>query len=120
MNVLHLNKESFEKLTSQTGKAVLVDFWATWCGPCKMIAPVIEEIARENSDIKVCKVDVDNEPELANAFSIMSIPTLVVMKNGKVTTFGAGGCKCSDFSIFVSKCGNIIVVVLVTTVFAFV
>ena len=85
-----LTKQNFEEEAVNSQKPVLIDFWATWCGPCKMIAPTIEEIAKENPDIKVCKVDVDKEPELANAFSIMSIPTLVVMKNGKVTNTAVG------------------------------
>jgi thioredoxin 1 len=65
-------------------KAVLIDFYADWCGPCKMLSPTIEEISRENGDIKVCKVDIDSDPELAQQFRVMSIPTLVAIKDGKV------------------------------------
>ena len=90
MEVLHLNKESFEKLTAQQEKPVLVDFWAEWCGPCRMLAPTIHEIAEERPDIKVGKVNVDNEPSLAEKFGIFSIPTLIVIKEGKVVSQTAG------------------------------
>ena len=69
---------------------VLVDFWAPWCGPCRMVGPVVEDIARERSDIKVCKVNVDEQPELAGQFGVMSIPTLVVMKNGRIVSQSVG------------------------------
>lgn len=71
-------------------KKVLIDFWASWCGPCRMVSPVIEEIAAERTDIKVCKVNVDEEQELAAAFQVMSIPALVVMENGKVVNQAVG------------------------------
>ena len=85
-----LTKENFEAEVLQHKGTVLVDFWATWCGPCRMIAPVIEEIAEEREDIKVCKINVDDEPELANTFRIMSIPTLVVMEQGQEKTRALG------------------------------
>ena len=71
-------------------KKVLIDFWASWCGPCRMVSPVIEEIAAERTDIEVCKVNVDEEQELAAAFQVMSIPALVVMENGKVVNQAVG------------------------------
>lgn len=83
MSVLHITKENFQDEVLNSDRPVLIDFWATWCGPCRMIAPVIEEIAEEREDIKVCKINVDEEPELANTFRIMSIPTLVVMEHGQ-------------------------------------
>lgn len=82
---LNITKENFQAEVVESDKPVLLDFWATWCGPCRMIAPTVEEIAEERSDIKVGKVSVDEQAELANAFGITSIPTLVVLKNGKVT-----------------------------------
>lgn len=84
MSVLHINRESFEKIIAQDGKTVLVDFWATWCGPCRMIAPVLEEVAKERPDVTVCKVDVDEERELALEYNVSSIPTLLVFRDGKV------------------------------------
>ncbi len=81
MSVLHIGKDNFEETVA--GKRVLLDFWATWCGPCQMIAPFIEEIAEENEHITVCKVNVDEEPELAIRFGITSIPTLLVLENGQ-------------------------------------
>ena len=84
MSVLHVNQESFEKIIHESSKPVLVDFWATWCGPCRMLAPVLEEVAKERQDITVCKVDVDEERELALEYGISSIPTLLVFKNGEV------------------------------------
>ncbi len=80
---LKITKENFEEEVIRSDKKVLIDFWATWCGPCKMIAPVIEEIATEREDIKVGKIDVDQEGELAVRFGVMSIPTLVIFENGK-------------------------------------
>lgn len=85
MEPIHITKENFEKEVLNSDKPVLLDFWATWCAPCRMIAPLVEEIAREREDIKVGKIDVDEQQELAANFRIMSIPTLVVMKNGEVT-----------------------------------
>ena len=83
MNTLTITKENFETEVTKSIKPVLLDFWAPWCGPCRMVSPVIDEIAREFQDIKVCKVNVDEQPELAFAFGAMSIPTIAVLKNGK-------------------------------------
>ncbi len=85
-----LTSENFEAEVINSEKPVLVDFWATWCGPCRMVAPIIEEIAEENDDIKVCKVDVDEQSELAEKFGIQSIPTLIVFKNGEITNKAVG------------------------------
>ena len=83
MAIVHITKENFDSVVTKSGKTVLIDFWATWCGPCRMIAPIVEEIAAERDDIIVGKLDVDEEPELAKQFRIVSIPTLVLMKNGE-------------------------------------
>lgn len=85
MAVIHVNEETFAAAVLESDKPVLVDFWATWCSPCQMIAPVIEEIAVENPQIAVVKVDVDEAPALAQKYGIMSIPTLLVFKDGQVT-----------------------------------
>lgn len=90
MAVVTITKENFEQEVLQSAKPVLLDFWASWCGPCRMVSPVVDEIAREREDIKVCKINVDEQPELASAFGVMSIPTLVVMKGGKVTNHAVG------------------------------
>lgn len=90
MSAITIHKENFQEEVVHSDKPVLLDFWASWCGPCRMVAPAIEEIANERSDIKVCKVNVDEQPELAGRFGIMSIPTLVVMKDGKVTNQAMG------------------------------
>ena len=91
MSVIHVTKDSYQTEVAESSVPVLIDFWASWCGPCKMIAPAIEEIADERTDIKVCKVNVDEQPELAIQFGVMSIPMLVMLHKGEVIrkTIGA-------------------------------
>ena len=84
MSVIHINKSNFQNEVLDSEKPILLDFWASWCGPCRMVSPIVDEIASERGDIKVGKVNVDEQPELAAQFGVMSIPTLVVMKGGKV------------------------------------
>lgn len=84
MSVTTITENNFRKEVLESKKPVLLDFWAAWCGPCRMVAPVLEEVAEERTDIRVGKVNVDEEPDLAGEFGVMSIPTLVVMKDGKV------------------------------------
>ena len=90
MSVLHITKENFEAEVLKSDKPVLVDFYAVWCGPCKMIAPILEEIAAEREDIKVCKINVDEEPELAAQYQVVSIPSLFVIENGEVKNQSLG------------------------------
>lgn len=87
---LKINKENFENEVLKSEKPVLVDFFAEWCGPCRMLSPIVEEIARERHDVKVVKVNVDDEPELAAAFSVVSIPSLFVVRNGKIVKQSVG------------------------------
>ena len=84
MAAVNINKNNFQNEVMDSEKKVLLDFWAPWCGPCRMVVPLVEEIARERPDIKVGKINVDENPELAIQFGVMSIPTLVVMENGRV------------------------------------
>lgn len=84
MSAITITKENFNSEVIQSDKPVLLDFWAAWCGPCKMVSPIIDEIAGEVTDIKVGKVNVDEEPDLAREYKIMSIPSLIVIENGKV------------------------------------
>lgn len=90
MSALHLTKENFEAEVMNSDKPVLVDFWASWCGPCRMVLPIIEELAQELTDVKVCKVNVDEQEELAARFKVMTIPTLMVFKDGKAVSSSAG------------------------------
>ena len=90
MKVLHINNDNFHKEVMNSEKPVLLDFFASWCGPCKMVAPILDEIAEEREDIKVCTVDIDQQPELASRFRVMSVPTLMVMKEGKIVEQSIG------------------------------
>ena len=90
MSVTVITKENFQKEVLESTKPVLLDFWATWCGPCQMVSPIVDEIAQEKSDIAVGKINVDDEPALAQRFGVMSIPTLVVMKNGRIVSQAVG------------------------------
>jgi len=90
MAVIKLTHETFEEVAKNSTVPVLIDFWAPWCGPCRMLGPVIDEISEERNDIKVCKVNVDEEEELAAMFGVMSIPTVVLMENGEVKRTSVG------------------------------
>ena len=90
MEPVNINSDNFEAEVINSDKTVLIDFWATWCGPCRMLSPIVDEIAGERDDIKVCKINVDENEELAAQFGVMSIPMLVVMKNGEVTNTSVG------------------------------
>ena len=90
MSVINISKDNFAGEVLRSDRPVLLDFWAPWCGPCRMVGPILDEIARERADIKVGKINVDEQPELAGQFGIMGIPTMVVVKDGTVVNQAAG------------------------------
>lgn len=96
MNIINIKEEQYAEEVLNSDKPVLLDFWAPWCGPCRMIAPILEEIAAQRPDIKVCKVNVDEEAALSALFHVSSIPMLVVMKNGKIVNQSIGAKPKAD------------------------
>lgn len=90
MAALHLTTENFRKEVLEYDGVAMVDFWASWCGPCQMVGPVIEEIAAERTDVKVCKVNVDEQPDIAGKYNVMSIPTIIIFKNGEPAKVSVG------------------------------
>ena len=90
MAAINVNKTNFQQEVLNEERKVLLDFWAPWCGPCRMVVPIVEEIAEEYPEYKVCKINVDEEPDLASQFNILSIPTLVVMENGQILNQASG------------------------------
>ena len=90
MSAMHINNHNFHEEVINSEKPVLVDFWASWCGPCRMVGPIIDEIAAEHPEYKVVKINIDEEPELASRYQIFTIPTLMVMKNGQIVQQSAG------------------------------
>lgn len=101
--IIDITNENFENEVVKSEIPVLVDFWAEWCGPCRMIAPIVHEIAEQRSDIKVCKVNVDNNPRLCNQFGIDSIPTLLLFKNGEVAAKSVGYSNKAVLESFIDK-----------------
>ena len=96
MAVISVTADNFEQEVLKTEGIVMVDFWATWCGPCKMLSPIVDQIAEEHPEIKVCKVNIDEEPSLAIDYKVMSIPTLLVFKNGEKVNMSIGVQSKSD------------------------
>ena len=90
MSAITITKNNFASVVLQSDKTVLLDFWASWCGPCRMLSPIVDQVADERPDVKVGKVNVDEQPELAGQFGIMSIPALLVFKNGKLVNQAVG------------------------------
>lgn len=90
MSVMHIDHNNFYQEVVASEKPVLLDFWASWCGPCRMMSPVLDQIAQERPDVKVCKVNIDEQPELASRYQIFSIPTLMVMPNGQIINQSTG------------------------------
>ena len=90
MKALHINKDNFHQEVLNSDRPVLLDFFASWCGPCRMVSPIVDEIAEEREDIKVCKINIDEQPELASRYRIMTIPTLMVLKDGNIVEQSVG------------------------------
>lgn len=103
MAILHITKDNFEQEVLKSDIPVLIDFWATWCGPCRALGPVLEEIASETSSVKIVKVNVDEQPELASQFRIMSIPTMILFKSGEVADKTVGLLPKDEVLNFIKK-----------------
>lgn len=103
MAVMQVSRETFDEQVKNAAKPVLLDFWASWCGPCRMVSPLVDEIAEERDDIFVGKVNVDEEPELAQMFNVMSIPTLLVFKNGEIAASAVGAMPKEDILALLDK-----------------
>ena len=101
MEVMNITAETFEQEVLKETKTVLVDFWADWCGPCKMLGPIIDQIAKEHPEVKVCKVNVDKEPSLAIDYKVMNIPNLLVLKNGEKVNQAIGVHSKSDIEAMI-------------------
>lgn len=101
MSVIHLTSENFEQEVLKSDIPVLVDFWADWCGPCKRLGPIVEEAANEVADVKICKVNIDEEDSLALKYRVMSIPTLILFKNGEKAATSVGAISKSELMEFI-------------------
>ncbi|MGN0530521.1 MAG: thioredoxin [Eubacterium sp.] len=103
MSVINLTQADFKQEVMESDKPVLIDFWAVWCGPCQMMSPIVDEVAEETDDVKFCKVNVDDEPQLAAMFGIQSIPTLALIKNGKMIDVSIGLLTKEELINFINK-----------------
>jgi thioredoxin 1 len=101
--IVNITKDSFEQEVIKSDKPVMIDFWASWCGPCRMVAPIMEDLAEENNKVKICKVNVDEQGELAAQFRIMSIPTIMVFKNGENVEKVIGARSKEEFQELIQK-----------------